>query len=116
MIRRDSKDYKTLNARAKVYAGLGQYQPVVDDCSKALELIAISKEENKYAQRYFAGSKCSNEMSAYFNQQDYRRYIKPEEAKAYYYRGMAYEKLGKPELAMGDKEKAKELSYKPESE
>lgn len=116
VIRIDPKDYRALNARAKVYADLGNYQQVVDDCSKALTAIEGAKEKNENLQRTFAGSKCSKEMSAHFNKQDYKNYIQPEEAKSYYYRGVAHEKLGKQDLASNDKEKAKEHGYKPESE
>jgi tetratricopeptide (TPR) repeat protein len=103
--------------RAKAYIGLGDYQKAVDDCTTAIEKTEASNK--KYAEDYArepSAETCGHgKWPKQSPQTNYNLHLKPIAAPSYYWRAIAYEKLGKLDLAARDKEMASKLGYKPET-
>jgi Tfp pilus assembly protein PilF len=101
--------------RSAVRGERKEYDKVIEDCNKVMTL--------KLQPTMQAGA-YGNRGEAYFKLGQYDKAvddltkaipIHPQPAECYYYRSLAYEKLGKKELADQDKAKADHLGYKPGS-
>jgi tetratricopeptide (TPR) repeat protein len=102
--------------RGAVHGDRKEYNKVVEDCEKAMSL--------KLQPAMQAGA-FGNRGEAYFKLGQYDKAVDdltkailthPQPAECYYYRSLAYEKLGKKELSQQDKAKADQLGYKPGSD
>jgi len=99
--------------RGGAYGELKQYQKAIEDCTRAISLSATNPvaAAGAYANRGESYVEVGQNEKAI---DDLTKAIAshPKPAEAYYYRAMAYEKLGKKDLASKDRAKAKELGYR----
>ena len=106
--------------RSYDYGKLGRYQDAVDDATKALKL---TRKESTKVRAYIARANSYMHLNQYNSAVDDASQaiqINPKSGTAYFYRGQAYQKLGKADLAKSDMAKANDLGYttepsKPES-
>jgi tetratricopeptide (TPR) repeat protein len=96
----DPSDRLAYETRANLYAMRARYQQAVDDYTKAIAMTPF-EEESLYKSRGESYSKLGQWDKAV---EDFNQAIKlePDYVEAYKLRALAYEKLGKPELAKQD--------------
>lgn len=98
--------------RGGAYGELKQYQKAIDDLTKA---ISLNANPAVTAGAYTNRGECYLSMGQYQKAiDDLTKAIgaHPQLAEAYYYRSMAYEKVGQKDLAGQDRITAKQLGYK----
>jgi tetratricopeptide (TPR) repeat protein len=117
-------------ARALAYNRLGKYAQALTDCNQAIADANTQDVAKSFEPFALEVSDCYDPTlfrifttRAYANLMlkrpdraiaDCEAAIRntPTDAEAYYYRALAYEQIGKPDLAKKDKARAKELGYK----
>lgn len=101
--------------RAGVLNVLGKYQSAIDDCAvfdgkRQISRFAALWCYQSRADAYYGLGRYEEAVN------NYSRAIRvnPKHPKAYYGRSLAYEKLGRHDLAEVDRQKAQELGYQPD--